>query len=341
MKRNRYNLLFLILILILITSCASVSVEDEVTEISEKNMEEFVEPFKPSETITVLKPPTQSETITVLKPPTQSETVASTQILNPSPQVKQSFSQRTNPKYSILTQKQENLDDLLSSYRLGQGDVISIKVFGEEDFSVDTPLSKKGTISYPFLGELQLANLTVKQVENLIMSGLKGDYLKNPKIMVTILEYRQLFVNGEVKAPGGYAFKPGMTINKAISLAGGFTDNASREELFVIRDGDQTMTPLLATLKTYVGPGDTVLVREYKKFFVNGEVKAPGSYAYIPDLTVEKAISMAGGFGEFASARWGKIYIIRDDDKTETSIRANLKTPVYPGDIITVEESAF
>jgi len=81
-------------------------------------------------------------------------------------------------------------------------------------------------------------------------------------------------------------------------------------------------------------------VKEYKKIFVNGEVQKPGSYDYIPELTVEKAISIAGGFTQFGSARWSKILILRDGDKTEP-VPVSLNTPVHPGDIITVEESIF
>ncbi|RKZ81188.1 MAG: hypothetical protein DRR19_22565 [Candidatus Parabeggiatoa sp. nov. 1] len=229
-------------------------------------------------------------------------------------------------------------EPLLLNYHLGKGDLISIKVFGEEDFSKTTHLSESGTISYPFLGELQLSGFTIKEIEQTITDGLQGDYLVNPKVTVTVLEYRQLFVNGEVKNPGGYAFVPGMTVNKAISLAGGFTDIASREEIFIIREGNTEAAPSLVNLKSYVGPGDIITVKEYKKFFVNGEVKKPGGYDFIPDLTVEKAISMAGGFDKFASANWGKIYLIRDGGK---KTRVKLNTPVEPGDIITVEESTF
>ncbi len=233
-----------------------------------------------------------------------------------------------------------NPDDILSSYRVGKGDNISIKVFGEPDFSVTAKVSKEGSISYPFLGEIELVGLTVNQIEQKITSGLKGDYLVDPKVSVTVLEYRQLFVNGEVKAPGGYAFEPGMTVNKAISLAGGFAETAARDEIFIIRDGNKTMTPLPAKLETYLGPGDIVIVKEYKKFYVNGAVKSPGSYAYIRGMTVEKAISIAGGLGEYASG-WSNIYIIRDRDETQKPTRVELNSPVSPGDIIKVEESTF
>lgn len=232
-------------------------------------------------------------------------------------------------------------ETILSDYRLGKGDVISIKVFGEPDFSMETALNQEGKISYPFLGELKLSGLSVSQIEKKITLGLKDGYLKDPKVTVTVLEYRQLFVTGEVNRPGGYAFQPGMTVNKAITLGGGFTETASPDEIFIIRDGEKNATEKKVGLDSFVAPGDIIIVKKYKEFFMSGEVRNPGNYRYIPNLTVEKAISMAGGLSEFASPNWSKIYVIRDKDKTGKKIRVNLKSPVYPGDIITVGESLF
>jgi protein involved in polysaccharide export with SLBB domain len=229
----------------------------------------------------------------------------------------------------------------ISNYRLNAGDLISIKVFDEDDFSVTTHLNETGTISYPFLGELKLADLTITQVEQLITSGLGKDYLVNPKVTVTVLEYQKIFVNGEVKNPGGYAFVPGLTVNKAISLAGGFTEKSSRDEISIIRSDNakkKTGIPKRANLKTYMKPGDIIIVKKYQNVFVNGEVNKPGGYMFEPGMTVEKAISLAGGFTEKSSRE--DISIIRGSGKNKAAKPklANLKTYVKPGDIINVKE---
>lgn len=222
----------------------------------------------------------------------------------------------------------------LSSYRLDSSDLISIKVFGEPDFSVETRLSDAGTVSYPFLGELQLAGLSAGEAEELITSGLDGDYLVDPKVTVTILEHRKFFVNGEVASPGGYAYIPGLTVNKAISLAGGFTERALREKLFVIREGSKS--PQLITLGEHIKPGDILLITE-SFFFVNGEVQKPGKYTYAKDLTVNKAISLAGGFSERADRK--KIYLIHEGN--ETASLASLGTYLQPGDVLVIKDSFF
>jgi len=243
-------------------------------------------------------------------------------------QYEQGYSSVTEPAPPL------NLTDILSNYRLGKGDLIDIKVFSEKDLSMKVRLSEEGIISYPFLGELDLAGLTVNEVEKLISSGLDGDYLIDPKVTVAILEYRQLFVNGETKKPGGYDFVPGMTVNKAISLAGGFTERASRDEIFIIRDGDDTATPLPAMLDSYIGPGDIINIKQYKKFFVDGEVKNPGGYEYLNGITVKKAISMAGGFTDKADHE-AILLVYQKQQYTQYLVDLNMN--VEPGDIITIK----
>ena len=95
----------------------------------------------------------------------------------------------------------------LSDYQLGSGDQIQVQVFGEEDLSMEVRLSDAGTISYPFLGEIRVAGNTVSQLEAQIVKGLKGDYLVDPSVNVSVVEYRPFYINGEVKTPGGYPYQ--------------------------------------------------------------------------------------------------------------------------------------
>src|SRR5690349_24406567 len=88
----------------------------------------------------------------------------------------------------------------LSSYKLGSGDLISIRVLGEDDLKRErVRLSDAGTISFPVLGEIRVKGLTVGALEDVITKGLKGRYLLNPQVTITIEEYRNFFVNGMVE----------------------------------------------------------------------------------------------------------------------------------------------
>lgn len=150
-----------------------------------------------------------------------------------------------------------------SSYRLGAGDVVNIRVFGEEDLSKEKiRLTDAGTVPYPVLGELRVLGMTVGDLERLITEGLKGRYLVNPRVSVQIDEYRPFYVNGMVDKPGGYPYQPGLTVRKAASLAGGFKERASSSKMYVIREGDKTQTPVKVDLNTLVGPGDILTIEE-------------------------------------------------------------------------------
>ena len=151
----------------------------------------------------------------------------------------------------------------VSNYRLGAGDVISVQVLGEEDLKRDRiRLSDAATISYPILGEIRLLGKTVGELEVLIRDGLKGRYLLNPQVTVTINEYRNFFVNGQVMTSGGFQYAPGLTVRKAISIAGGFKERASKEKIFIIREDDPTQTPKKVDLNATVNPGDIITVEE-------------------------------------------------------------------------------
>jgi polysaccharide export outer membrane protein len=153
--------------------------------------------------------------------------------------------------------------DNASSYRLGAGDVVTVQVLGEEDLRREKiRLSDAATISYPILGEIRLAGKTVGELERLIHDGLKGRYLVNPQVTVTINEYRNFFINGQIERPGGYPFIPGLTVRKAVSLAGGFKERASREKIFVIREEDRSQTPRKVDLNATVNPGDIITIEE-------------------------------------------------------------------------------
>lgn len=154
-----------------------------------------------------------------------------------------------------------------STYRLGRGDSISVSVFGEKDLTVEeVRLSDAGTFSYPFLGEIRAAGRTVGEVEKDIEAGLMGGYLLDPKVSVRIVAYREFYINGEVKEPGGYPYQPGLTVRKAVALAGGFTERASKNKIYMIPEGraDQN-EPKRVDVDSQIGPGATITIEQ--RFF--------------------------------------------------------------------------
>ena len=165
--------------------------------------------------------------------------------------------------YSLtLSAADAELPDSLSDYRLATGDKLRIQVYGEDDLYLETRVNDQGVISYPFLGNLKVLGLSPRQLEELIASRLRDGYLINPRVSVDISEYRLFYVNGEVENPGGFPFQPGMTVHKAISLAGGFKERASKDKIFIIRDGDADTKPVKTSLDGMVRPGDIITVEQ-------------------------------------------------------------------------------
>ncbi|MFV8818160.1 polysaccharide biosynthesis/export family protein [Haliea sp. E17] len=150
------------------------------------------------------------------------------------------------------------------AYRLGAGDHITIQVFDEPDLSMNFRLNDSGMVNYPLLGEVLVAGLTVNELEQRITGGLLDGYLVNPDVTVSIEEYRPIFIHGEVKQPGGFPYQPGLTVQKAVALAGGFTERAQRKNFKLQRsdnpEDDQAVGPDVTVM-----PGDIITVK--RSFF--------------------------------------------------------------------------
>ncbi|GAP35632.1 polysaccharide biosynthesis/export family protein [Piscinibacter sakaiensis] len=153
--------------------------------------------------------------------------------------------------------------EFLSSYKLGPGDVLTIRVFGEDDLSREKiRLTDTGSLFLPGVGEIVVLGKTLGEVERLAVERLKGRILVNPQVSVFVEEYRPFFINGMVDRPGGYPFQPGLTVRKAAALAGGFKERASMKKIFLISATDPQQRPVNVDLNAPVLPGDIVTVEE-------------------------------------------------------------------------------
>lgn len=147
-------------------------------------------------------------------------------------------------------------------YLLEQGDSIAIQVFDEPDLTLDTVVGASGSINYSYLGDIRVAGKSPAELEQHIASLLKDGYLVNPSVNVTVLEYRPFYMNGEVRSPGSYPYEPGLTVDRAIALAGGLTERASTRKIFVSSEEDSSSNEAKASLNYRVQPGDTITIKE-------------------------------------------------------------------------------
>ena len=230
----------------------------------------------------------------------------------------------------------------LAGYTLSPGDVITVTVFGEPDLSLSAlRVPGGGVVSYPLIGDVQVIGQTVSSLEDVIAAELRNGYLRRPEVRVSIAEYRPFYIGGAVRSPGAKSYAEGMTVGRAIALAGGIEDDSPLGEVTIERQGGELPGEFNEATPTL--PGDVITIKGTdtgRYVYLNGEVSSPGRYKFVKGLNVEKAIVLAGGFTQRASKR--KIQISRGSgDQSEKIKRADLGLAIEPDDVITVGASLF
>ncbi len=145
-------------------------------------------------------------------------------------------------------------------YRLGPNDTIKIQVQGEDDLSTEVRVGGGGRIAMPLLGIIEVQGLTVRETEELITTRLADGYLKNPLVNIYIMRYRNFYIAGEVRSPGGYPYVDGLTVFKAVTLAGGLTDKASTSRIKIKRPKGGEEVTVSVELEDLVFPDDVIIV---------------------------------------------------------------------------------
>ena len=149
-------------------------------------------------------------------------------------------------------------------YRLGPGDKLRITVFNEPDLSGEYEVDGSGNLSLKLIGAVPAVGSTLPDLAGLIETRLRDGYLLNPKVAIDVLNYRPFYVLGEVNSPGSYPFVAGMTVLKAIALAGGFTYRARESKIELIR-ASAPDKKIMVDPETLIMPGDILRVKE--RFF--------------------------------------------------------------------------
>lgn len=158
---------------------------------------------------------------------------------------------------------------------LGVDDVLSIKVYLQDSLTGDYKVDDRGNLDFPLLGALPVRGMTPAAVADLLEEKLADGYLRNPDVAVDVLEFnsRKISVLGQVREPGRYPFRDGMTLVQAIAEAGGTTETAILAYMQITRTEVETRKQTLheAPFKDitlgrypdfYLLPGDVVVVQE-------------------------------------------------------------------------------
>ena len=175
-----------------------------------------------------------------------------------------------NPLPAAAAQSEET-----RSYRLSPNDLVRIKVFQEDDLTTEMRLAKDGTGTFPLLGGINLGGKTVDEAAASIRDLLGKDYLVNPQVTLTVVEYskRRFMVLGQVQKPGSYDIpsEESVTLLQAIAMAGGFTRLAVQGKVTITRTtgGKKTVSVDVKSAANDPGtkpfeilPDDTIIVSE-------------------------------------------------------------------------------
>jgi polysaccharide export outer membrane protein len=149
-----------------------------------------------------------------------------------------------------------------TGYRVGAGDRLTIRVAGEPDLTADFLVDGSGNISMPYVQSLNVGGLTTPKIEAMITQRLRSGYLRDPQVSVQVTTLRPFYILGEVNAAGSFAYQPGITVQNAIAIAGGYGARADHRQVLLTRKTSEGTNTYKVPVTTQVYPGDIIYIRE-------------------------------------------------------------------------------
>ncbi|OLP59922.1 sugar ABC transporter substrate-binding protein [Xaviernesmea oryzae] len=153
-------------------------------------------------------------------------------------------------------------DAIIQPYRVDSGDRLRITVFEQAGLTGTYSVDQAGYITFPLVGAVPARGHTLPELEKTIAGKLRGGYLRDPDVTIEVDRYRSVFIMGEVGQAGQYSYVPGMTVQNAIAVAGGFTPRADQKQVDVTRKVNGKIVTGSVPITDPVLAGDTIYVRE-------------------------------------------------------------------------------
>ncbi len=238
------------------------------------------------------------------------------------------------------------------SYRVGPGDSINLYMFGNEETDLTLTVSREGQLLLPRLGPLSVAGLTFAEVKKLIENRVASQ-LVGTDVVVSMGKLRAMdvFLAGDVFAPGSYSVSGLATVLQALYAGGGISEIGSLRDIQVKRRGE-----VVGRLDAYdillrgdtsgdmrLASGDTVFVPTVSRLVtIDGEVKRPGIYEVLGSDTLGDALKMAGGLTASSYKQSASIERRLAEQSQVVRVQVNLTNPddlqgsLYDGDSLFV-----
>lgn len=123
-----------------------------------------------------------------------------------------------------------------SHYKVHQGDILDVSVWGDDTLVKVTRVLPDGSISFPLAGQVSVAGFSLSEIEARITKKLKT-YLPDPEVTVIVqsTDGNKVYILGKVNTPGAIPLQGPMTILQALSISGGFDRFADLTEIKILR----------------------------------------------------------------------------------------------------------
>ena len=231
------------------------------------------------------------------------------------------------------------------SYVLGPADVIEVNIQGRTDYVSRQRIGADGSIQLQFLGSIHAADKTPHKLGEEIAAALdRGGYFAHPVVTVEISSYasRYVVVLGNFGTPGLVPVDRAYHLSEIVARVGGVKEQGAdyvilrphngaerRLTIYALATGDASDDP-------FVSPGDKIYSPPAEVFYISGQIKAPGAYAILPNMTVRMAISRGGGLTDSGSE--GRLTLTRAGVKQS---HVDLESKIQPRDVVVVGERLF
>lgn len=145
-------------------------------------------------------------------------------------------------------------------YRLSPGDKVRLDVFREDALSGEYVVNDEGNIALLMAGDFAMAGKTLAQARQELTALLGQSYVRDARISLAMVEYRPVFILGEVQKPGEYSYAQAMSVYALVAKAGGFTYRANEKVVYIRHARDAQEKAYELTSGAAVLPGDTVRI---------------------------------------------------------------------------------
>lgn len=256
--------------------------------------------------------------------------------------------------FPVWAWAQKSVTQGTQDYLLGAGDVLHVSVYQNPDLTMDTRVNENGTVSFPLLGSVQLAGLSVGQAERKLEDGLRnGNFVKQPQVTIIVTQVRgnQVSVLGQVNKPGRYPLEQAQNrLTDMIATAGGVAPTGADIVVVVgTRDGKAFRTQIdlpsvyAADRKVQdllLQNGDQIWVDRAPLVYIYGEVQRPGAMSLMRNMTLIQALADGGGLTLRGTEKGISVHR-RDATGAIQVLHPSMDDLLQDGDVIYVRESLF